>query len=79
MNKYGYWWLLARKQYEYKRRIIGYLQTNYVKTYKHKSVIYTIVLKYGLYVFRLEILERCTKKKSFSLSENGENNFTYIL
>lgn len=40
------------------RRIKCYLDTNYLKTYKHRSVIYSGILKYGLSVFRLEILER---------------------
>lgn len=45
------------------RRITCYLDTNYLKTYKHKSVIYSGILKYGLSVFRLEILEHCSKEK----------------
>ena len=44
------------------RRIKCYLDTNYLKTYKHKSVIYSAILKYGLSVFRLEILEHCAKE-----------------
>jgi group I intron endonuclease len=44
------------------RRIKCYLETNYLKTYKHKSVIYSDILKYGLSVFRLEILEHCAKE-----------------
>jgi hypothetical protein len=43
------------------RRIKCYLETNYIKTYKHKYVIYSDTLKYGLSVFRLEILEHCAK------------------
>lgn len=44
------------------RIIKCYLETNYLKTYKHKSVIYSGILKYGLSVFRLEILEHCAKQ-----------------
>ena len=44
------------------RRIKCYLETNYLKTYKHKSVISSDILKYGLSVFRLEILEHCAKE-----------------
>lgn len=45
------------------RRIKCYLNTNYVKTYKHKSVVYSAILKHGLSVFRLEILEHCSKEE----------------
>jgi group I intron endonuclease len=45
------------------KTITCYLDTNYLKTYKHKSVIYLGILKYGLSVFRLEILEHCSKKE----------------
>lgn len=44
------------------RKIKGYLDTNYLKTYKHKSVLYSGILKYGLSVSRLEILEHCAKE-----------------
>ena len=45
------------------RRIKCYLNTNYVKTYKHKSIIYSAILKYGLSVFRLDIFEHCSKEE----------------
>ena len=38
------------------------LEINYLKTYKHKFVIYSAILKYRLSVFRLEILEHCAKQ-----------------
>jgi len=44
------------------RTIKCYLETNYLKTYKYKSVIYSAILKYRLSVFRLEILEHCAKQ-----------------
>ena len=44
------------------RRVKCYLNTNYVKTYKHKSIIYSVILKYDLSVWRLEILEHCAKE-----------------
>ena len=44
------------------RRIRCYLESNYLKTCKHKSVIYSAILKYGLSVFRLEILEHWAKE-----------------
>lgn len=40
-----------------------YLDTNYVKPYKHKSIIYSAILKYGLSVSRLKILEHFSKQK----------------
>jgi len=46
-----------------KRRIKCFLNTSYVKTYKHKSVIYSAILNYGLSVFRLEILDPCSKQE----------------
>jgi group I intron endonuclease len=42
-------------------RIKCYLDSNYLKAYKHKSVLYLGILKYGLNVFKLEILEHCSK------------------
>jgi len=48
------------------RRIKCYLKTKYVKLYKHKSTIYSAILKYGLNVFRLETLEHCSKKRLLS-------------
>ena len=45
-----------------KRRIKCYLETNYLKTYKLMSVIYSAMLKYCLGVFRLEIIEHCAKE-----------------
>ena len=36
------------------RRIKCYLNTNYVKTYKHKSIIYSAILKYGLSVVQMK-------------------------
>lgn len=44
------------------RRIQWYLDTNYIKTYKHKSVIQSAIIKYGLSVLRLEIFEHCAKQ-----------------
>ena len=45
------------------RRIKCYLDPNYIKTYKHKSIVYSAILKYGLSAFRLEILEHCSKEE----------------
>jgi hypothetical protein len=69
-GKYGvYRWIITLTASSYlgsstvlKKRIKGYLETNYLKTYKLKSVIYSAILKYCLSVFRLEILEHCDKE-----------------
>jgi group I intron endonuclease len=45
-----------------KRTIKCYLAINYLKTYKHKSVIYSTIINYDLSVFRLEIFEHCAKE-----------------
>jgi group I intron endonuclease len=45
------------------RRIKCYLDSNSLKSYKHKSVVYSAILKYGLNVFKLKILEHCSKKE----------------
>ena len=37
------------------------LSMYYVKTYKHKSIIYSAILKYDLSIFSLKIIEYCNK------------------